>query len=150
MPGSWWCNNLLMDLRTRGWVYKRAWCDFGPWRGSWEFGSFKSFGPRYLHWGSEWFLCSLAASFNEVFFPQVKLTDWKQVSKTLGTGSTTLCGLQRAVLSRVAYLREDQPRRKEQFVFNSPRSLCHRLLSAGPEMGLDLLRPFQPRKSWEL
>ena len=30
------------------------------------------------------------------FFPQVKLTDWKQVSKTRGTGSTMLSGLQRA------------------------------------------------------
>ena len=124
MPGSWWYNNLIMNLRTQGWVYKRAWCDFGPWRRPWEFGPFKSFGLRCLHWGSEWlplfYGCLLSWSLSFLKW------NWLTGNKFLKHGAQDLpCYLacRGRVLSRVAYLREDRPRRREQFVFNSPRSL---------------------------
>lgn len=48
------------------------------------------------------------------FFPQMKLADWKQIAKSLGTVSTKLSGLQCSgwVLSRAADL-EDPPWRRE-------------------------------------
>ena len=89
--------------------------------------------------------------FMKSFFPQVKLTDWKQVSKTLGTGSTLLSGLQRASFIQSCIFKRRSAQEKGRVCVQwSKVTVGHRLLRAGPEMGLDLLRPFPPRKSSEL
>lgn len=104
-------------------------CDFGPWRGPCEVGCVSRAGDLGRIVPGVFAVEERVTSFvlwppslMNSFFPQMKLTDWKQFAKTLGKYSPCSLACRGQVLSRVADLGEDQPWRREQLVFSSPRS----------------------------